>query len=254
MQTGLIRTFLAGLVAACSVVPSAQALAETGTESGKETLVSGRDPHYTDRGFFDIHVCNWPDRPLFFMALFSTTEFGGLQGVSIRTPDGRALGDINLGGFRLVKREGKPDKRVFMTQLEIPAGAQSGWYTATARFSDGVTVNASDYVIIEAMRQADNMQPGPGQEDVPVKAVLSWPAVPGASHYQVFISDGWEGGTIYRSKLLDSSRLEVPEGILQEGGWYKWFVHARDVNENILLGDFNHGSLSPTQDFYTTGF
>jgi len=29
-----------------------------------------KDTHYNDIGFFDIHVCNLPDRQLFFMPLF----------------------------------------------------------------------------------------------------------------------------------------------------------------------------------------
>ena len=35
-----------------------------------------------------------------------------------------------------------------------------------------------------------------------------------------------------------------PEGALEPGGSYLWSVHARDVNEHILLGDFHNGSIS----------
>jgi hypothetical protein len=33
------------------------------------------DPHRNEMGFFDIHVCNWPERPQFLKVLFSTTRF-----------------------------------------------------------------------------------------------------------------------------------------------------------------------------------
>lgn len=33
------------------------------------------DQLYTPAGFFDTHVCNWPEKPRFLMALFSTPRF-----------------------------------------------------------------------------------------------------------------------------------------------------------------------------------
>ena len=43
---------------------------------------AGVDKHYSKAGFFDIHVCNWPNQPLFFMALFVpfATSFGTIIG------------------------------------------------------------------------------------------------------------------------------------------------------------------------------
>ena len=38
--------------------------------------------------------------------------------------------------------------------------------------------------------------------------------------------------------------LLVSAGMAKRGGMYSWIVHSRDVNEDLLLGDFNHGSLS----------
>ncbi len=51
--------------------------------------------------------------------------------------------------------------------------------------------------------------------------------------------------------MLTQPRLVLPRGLLKPGGIYAWRVHARDVNENILLGDFNHGSLSAEIQFTT---
>ena len=69
--------------------------------------------------------------------------------------------------------------------------------------------------------------------------------MPGAQYYQVFIKDLWNGDqVIYTSNILAQPRLPLPPGLLQRGGEYTWRVHARDTNGHILLGDFNHGSLS----------
>jgi len=37
------------------------------------------DPHRNEPGFFDMHICNWADRPLFFKSLFSTTHFNKIM-------------------------------------------------------------------------------------------------------------------------------------------------------------------------------
>ncbi|MDH4190905.1 MAG: hypothetical protein OEW21_11950 [Betaproteobacteria bacterium] len=37
--------------------------------------------------------------------------------------------------------------------------------------------------------------------------------------------------------------------MLQKDGYCAWRVHARDVNEHVLFGDFNHGSLGPQMKF-----
>ena len=73
---------------------------------------------------------------------------------------------------------------------------------------------------------------------------LSWKAVPGAKHYMVFIKDTWEQRTIYTSKTLSKPELVLPKDLLKQHSDFTWRVHARDVNENVLLGDFNHGSLN----------
>lgn len=45
------------------------------------------DPHYTPTGFFDVHVCNWPEKPRFLMALFSTQYFDEVAKVPVFAPD-----------------------------------------------------------------------------------------------------------------------------------------------------------------------
>ena len=74
---------------------------------------SKKDPHYTDVGFFDIHVCNWPDQPAFFMSLFSTTKFDLLKEIRVFKPDGDVLVTLGLDRYNLVQKPGKPEKRVF---------------------------------------------------------------------------------------------------------------------------------------------
>ncbi|MCM2289473.1 MAG: hypothetical protein NDI67_10635, partial [Sulfuritalea sp.] len=58
------------------------------------------DPHQTDVGFFDIHVCNWPDQPLFLMALFSTRQFKDIARIDLVAPDGSQLGPMDLSRYR----------------------------------------------------------------------------------------------------------------------------------------------------------
>ena len=43
--------------------------------------------------------------------------------------------------------------------------------------------------------------------------------------------------------------LALPDDLLEYGGYYSWRVDARDVNEDVRLGDFNMGSLSAWQEF-----
>ena len=62
--------------------------------------------------------------------------------------------------------------------------------------------------------------------------------------------DLWdESKLIFSSKLLDKPSVQLPAGLLEAGGYYSWIVHARDLNEHFMLGDFNHGSLSATVHF-----
>lgn len=226
-----LSIFLAGLLTltACSSVPSG---------------APGRDPHYNELGFFDIHVCNWPSRPLFFMALFSTIHFKEVREIEVRDPEGRLIGNLDLAKYSLVKVEGKPEKRVFISHFDISVRAPNGWYEARVTLNDGRTLFAKDYVRIEAMPLPQGFRPEEGSELAEIPTVLSWDPVPGARFYKVFIKDLWTGQTIHQSKLLSESRLMLPPHLLQRGEYYSWRVHARDINEDPVLGDFNLGTLS----------
>jgi hypothetical protein len=227
----------------------------TGPATADQTAgTRDNDLHYTAAGFFDIHVCNWPDRELFFMPLFSTTRYDEITSIEVRSsPDGNTLASLDLEKFMVLKAKGKPEKHVFITQLDIPDSASDGWYEATISLADGTRLNAKDYVIISRLPRASGMNPPDNAERIPLPEKLSWSAVAQASYYQVFIRDRWDDNTlIYTSKLLREPELAVPPGLLQPDGLYSWQIHARDTNEDVLLGDFNKGSMSRTASFSTS--
>lgn len=209
------------------------------------------DEHYTKAGFFDIHVCNWPERPLFFMALFSTTQFDNINKIEIYDNNDESLGKLNPTKYRLVMLEKpKVEKRIFIKQIEIPKTSGNGWYSTKVYMNNGKVITARDYVIIHKMALASGIQPVANATNIPAPKTLSWHPVPGASHYQVFINDNWEGRSLYKSDLLIRPELKLPKNLLKNGGSYCWRIHARDVNENVLLGDFNHGSVTKCFNFY----
>ncbi len=204
----------------------------------------GSDPHHSAAGFFDMHVCNWPDRPMFFLILFSTTRFDEVKRIEVFRPNGSLLTELSLSHYRVIRKKDAREKRVFIEQLTLPKGAADGWYTARVTLRNGTRYSARDYVIIYAMAQVSDMKPPDGVDDIPVPSELTWAPVAGRAYYKVYIKDMWdEGKIIYESKLLDEPRLALPARLIKPGGDYVWRVQARDVNENVLLGDFNHGSL-----------
>ena len=208
------------------------------------------DPHYNAAGFFDIHVCNWPEKPPFLMALFSTTRFDEVAKVSVFTPNNKLIGELNPNQFRAFKTPSGQAKRAFITHFNLPKKAVDGWYSATVTLKNGSHYEAKDYVIHHLMAFPTGIQPAPDARDIPVTAELKWDPIPGAKYYQVFIRDAWITGTdVTASELLTEPRYLPPTGILQSGGDYVWRIHARDSNGNILLGDFNHGSLSRDMRF-----
>lgn len=208
------------------------------------------DPHYNSVGFFDIHVCNWPDKPRFLMALFSTTRFDEVTKVSVFAPDGKFVGDLDLSRFRVFKTPSGRMKRAFITHFDLPQKTMDGWYRATVILKDARRFTAKDYVVHYFMPGVERTQPADNAHDVAAGAELSWDPVPGAQYYQVTIRDIWDtgvDGTV--SNLLAYPRYLPPPGVLQPGGEYVWRVHARDSNGNVLLGDFNHGSVSREMRF-----
>lgn len=215
------------------------------TLTGMASAADKADKHYNEAGFFDIHVCNWPDRPLFFMPLFSTTRFKDVHEIEVSYPDGSKLTSLDLSRYRTIINDKAPEKRVYMKQVDVPESAQEGWYSARVTLASGETFEASDYVVISELQRATGHTPGHEQEVPAPPEKLSWEAVPGASFYKVFIRDKWnDDKLIFTSELLDKPELALPAGLVENGGLYSWMVHARDVNEHVLLGDFNHGSIS----------
>ena len=219
------------------------------------TLVSfnayaGVDKHYSETGFFDIHVCNWPDQPLFFMALFSTDQYAKIRSIEVFTPDNKLLTSIGMKRYRVIKRKNKSDKHVFIKQLEVSDDSLDGRYKARVTLNDGSIDETWDKVIISRMGQANQMEPAHNAEVNLPLTQLKWQAIEGARYYQVFVRDIWdEGKIIFSSKLLEQPFVALPKGLIEADGWYSWKVHARDINEDILLGDFNHGSLSVEHQF-----
>jgi len=210
------------------------------------------DPHYTPVGFFDIHVCHWPDQPPLFLMLFSTTRFEELSSVEVVRPDGVSLGMLKPERYRVVRKPNKPEKRVFMTTIPVPDGSPNGWYVGRVTMKNGDHFEGKDYVVHELMTLPTGLQPAEEAKDVPLAPVFNWSAVPGAKFYKVFVYDLWDDEkTVYQSKLLTETRHQLPPGILKPDGYYAWMVHAREGDEHPLLGDFNHGSLSRRVHFTT---
>ena len=212
------------------------------------------DPHYTDAGFFDIHFCNWPDQDPFYMALFSTTRYNDLISVEVFTPEGRSLGKLDLKRYRILKRKDKPEKHVFISHFDLPPHASDGWFKARIALKNNSGFTAKDYVVHKIMPRVKGMQPEDGAENIALPDKLHWDTVPGAKYYQVFIRDLWNGDElILDSGLITEPRLALPADLLKPGGLYAWKVHARDVNEDIDLGDFDSGSNSEWMQFSVSG-
>lgn len=230
------KCLLYALAAGC--LPSGAALA--GTDG---------DPHYTAAGFFDVHVCNWPEKPRFLMALFSTARYDEIARVTVHSPDGARLGDLDTRVYRAFKAPSGEAKRVFISHLDLPASAVDGWYRAEITLTDGSRFEARDYVVHHFMPQASGIRPVPGAQDVPASAELSWDPIPGARYYEVFLRNDWDDTPASASGLITQPRFKPPADALQSGGEYVWRIHARDSDGNVLLGDFNHGSLSPEMHF-----
>lgn len=206
--------------------------------------------HHNEVGFFDIHVCNWPNQPVFLMALFSTTRYGEIGEIEVFDSGNRSLAKLDLNRYRLVLSPGKPEKRVFIANIAVPKDHADGWYSARVTLRSGEKYAARDFVALGRLPRAQNLVPADGAENIALPKELKWDPVPGAKFYQVFIKDLWDGERlIHASAMLDRAQLVLPPGLLQPGGAYAWRVHARDVNEDPKLGDFNLGSLSAELKF-----
>lgn len=218
--------------------------------SAQTPSVENTDPHYTELGFFDIHLCNWPDRPPFYMALFSSMQYPNIASVRIYSPNGKPVGELDMTRYRTIAPPGKPEKRVFITHLPLPTETTDGWFNATIKTRDGREISAKDYVVHTLLPIAREAAPTGGREVPRPPAELTWLPVPDAMYYQITLRDEWDDNrVIYTSALLTEARLSMPPGLLQQGGRYAWVIHSRDSNGDVLLGDFNHGSISAPQTF-----
>ncbi len=206
------------------------------------------DPHYSQAGFFDLHLCHWPDRAPFFKAVFSTFDFNNLESVSIENPDGTEILKLDTSSFIEFKSKGRK-KRAFLQDHELADTPKAGWYTAKIHLKDGTVAEARDYVDPGLLPFAEKTHPEEAQE-VPLPVTVRWNPIKGATHYKVVIRDIWNNRKIaFRSKLITETALTIPDGKLEVDGEYEWLVHARDVNEDPILGDFNLGSQTAYSTF-----
>lgn len=210
------------------------------------------DSHQTGAGYWDIHVCNWPDRPPFYLTAFFTERYDELESVEVFLPDGRPLGQLDLNKYLVSQRKDKPPLRILVTHLPLHPQRPEGWYSAHITLKDGSRYLARDYQLMHLMQRAAQQIPAHGAE-VPVPKTLRWDPVPGAQRYRVWIRDMWQDGKqIFVSDFLPEPQLELPEDLLQAEGWYAWRIHTRDTHNHVLLGKFNHGSLTDWIEFSTT--
>jgi hypothetical protein len=208
-----------------------------------------RDPHYTAIGFFDMHICNWPQRPKFFKVLFSTEKFDEIDSMEVFEPSGASLTILDKKQYMPLKRKNKPEKRVYMVNLDVPDTSQTGWYTIKVKTVDGREITARDYVPLTRIGRVREMEPADDREGVALPVTLKWKKLPGALFYRVYVRDVWTGKMVFESKLVKEDTVKIPVGKLEAGGYYSWTVHARDLNTHILLGDFHMGSMSETAFF-----
>lgn len=209
-----------------------------------------RSPHYTEVGFFDIHICNWPGKKLFFMSLFATKQFNNIQSVEVFYPDGSHLTNLDLNSFKLIKKKGKPEKHAFIKHNDVGRNAPEGWYIAKITMKSGEIYKTKDYVEIKKLPMVASTYPVDSIQPVAYTDSLSWEPVAKGAYYQVFIRDLWDNEKlIYTSKLTTNTSIKIPDGLLSPGGYYRWIIHARNVNEHVKYGDFNHGSMSAPKEF-----
>ncbi len=128
--------------------------------------------------------------------------------------------------------------------MDIPDSATAGWYSIKVKTADGKEYLARDYVPMVRIKRVTDMAPSSEDSSFPLPVTLTWSKAPGAGFYMVFIRDEWTGEMVFETKLISENSIRIPEGKLLPGGYHSWMVHARDLNEHILLGDFHMGSMS----------
>lgn len=210
----------------------------------EEAIKLSDDPHYNKIGFFDIHICNWPERPNFFKVLFSSEKHDQIESMNVYTPDDQLLVSLDKNTFKTLKRKNKANKKVYMLDIDIPEMASTGWYKIDVKTNDGAIYHAKDYVIMTRLEQVSKMRPSDEDKEYSLPITLKWNPVAGSMHYQAYVRDVWTEKLVFRSKLIDTPEIEIPIDKLEPGGEYYWVVHSRDTREHVLLGDFHMGSMS----------
>ena len=220
------------------------------TARAENALELDNDPHYNQIGFFDIHICNWPERPNYFKILFSSEKYQQIESMSVYTPDNQLLANLDRTKFRTLKRKNKANKRVYLLDLDVPEIASTGWYKIDIKTKNGSIHHAKDYVIMTRLEKVSDMQPSDDDKEFNLPITLKWKPVAGSQYYQAYVRDAWTEKLVFRSKLIDTPEIKIPKDKLEPGGDYYWRVHSRDTNEHVLLGDFSMGSMSE-KTFFT---
>lgn len=208
-----------------------------------EAPVLNKDPHINALGFFDIHICNWPERPNYFKVLFETEKYQHIDSMSVYTPDDKLLVTLDKTKFLTQKRKFRPEKRFFILDIDVPDFATTGWYTIDVKTKNGKSFRAKDYVIMSRLERVSKMTPA-NDIEVRLPVTLQWKTVLGAYYYQVFVRDAWTDELVYSSNTIETNAVIIPNNRLEAGGYYYWTVNARDLKGSILLGDFHMGSMS----------
>ena len=214
-----------------------------------EAPVLNKDPHINELGFFDIHICNWPERPNYFKVLFETEKYQYIDSMSVYTPDDKLLVTLDKTKFKTQKRKYRPEKRFFILDIDVPEFATTGWYSIDVKTKNGKSFQAKDYVIMSRLQRVSKMTPSGDDVEVRLPVVLQWKTVPGAYYYQVYVRDAWTDELVYSSNITEKNTIRIPSNSLEADGYYYWSVNARDLKGSILLGDFHMGSMSEKSFF-----
>lgn len=221
------------------------------TGSARSENIINNDSHYSKIGFFDVHICNLPNRTYFFKILFSSVNYADIESMDVFTPDEKILVKLNKNKYKTLKRKNKPGKRVFIADMDISEPVQTGWYKIKVRTKNGEQYEAMDFVVPGKINRVAGMEPSNSDKELKLPITLKWKSVTGAKYYKTFIRDAWTGKLVFQSNLIDDTKIKIPKGKLLTGGYYSWVVHARDISNHVLLGDFNMGSMSDKAYFST---
>ncbi len=119
-----------------------------------------------------------------------------------------------------------------------------GWYYITVTDFEGYSHTVSEYVKVNPIQLAKNLQPSHRTIVESLTPTLSWDSVPRAAYYVVEISDGT---TIIHRAYLSATQYTIPSsGNLSPSMTYNWRVRADDD-----ISDNNNQSLTGYIQFLT---